>query len=129
MQKIFKPIDNAPLIIFRIFFGLLLALESFGAIATGWVRKVFIEPEFTFSHIGFEWLQPLPGNGMYFYFICMGLLGLLVMLGYKYRISLALFSVMWLDVYLMQKYSYNNHYYLLFLVCLIMLVLPANKYA
>ena len=129
MQKIFKPIDNAPLIIFRIFFGLLLALESFGAIVTGWVKNVFIKPEFTFSHIGFEWLQPLPGNGMYFYFVCMGLLGLLVMLGYKYRISLALFSVMWLGVYLMQKSSYNNHYYLLFLVCLIMLVLPANKYA
>lgn len=126
---LFKPIDNAPLIVFRIFFGLLLAIESFGAIATGWVKRVFIEPAFTFSHIGLEWLQPLPGNGMYFYFATMGICGLLIMLGFYYRLSLALFTILWASVYLMQKSSYNNHYYLLLLVCLIMLFLPANKYA
>ena len=125
----FKRIDNSPLIIFRIFFGLLLALESFGAIATGWVKRVFIEPEFTFSHIGLEWLQPLPGNGMYFYYIIMGFLGLMVMLGYKYRWSLLAFTILWSGVYFMQKSNYNNHYYLLILISIIMLVLPANKYA
>ena len=127
--QLYKPIDNAPLIIFRIFFGLLLALESFGAIATGWVKRVFIEPEFTFSHIGLEWLQPLPGNGMYFYYIIMGFLGLMVMLGYKYRWSLLAFTILWSGVYFMQKSNYNNHYYLLILISIIMLVLPANKYA
>ena len=125
----FKRIDNSPLIIFRIFFGLLLALESFGAIATGWVKRVFIEPEFTFSHIGLEWLQPLPGNGMYLYYIFMGVLGLMVMLGYKYRWSLLAFTILWSGVYFMQKSNYNNHYYLLILISIIMLVLPANKYA
>ena len=127
--QFFKPIDNAPLIIFRIFFGLLLALESFGAILTGWVKRVFVEPEFTFSHIGFEWLQPLPGNGMYFYYILMGFLGIAIMLGYRYRLTLAAFTLLWTGVYLMQKTSYNNHYYLLILICIIMLVLPANQYA
>ncbi|RZJ98944.1 MAG: hypothetical protein EOO46_23305, partial [Flavobacterium sp.] len=53
----------------------------------------------------------------------------LVMLGYKYRFSLGLFTFLWTGVYLMQKTSYNNHYYLLILVCLIMLFLPANRYA
>ena len=127
--ELFKPIDNAPLIIFRIFFGLLLAAESFGAILSGWVKRVFIDPEFTFSHIGLEWLQPLPGNGMYYYYIVMGFLGVLIMLGYRYRLSLFAFTVLFLGVYLMQKSSYNNHYYLLILICLIMLFLPANKYA
>lgn len=129
MKKLFQPIDNAPLIIFRIFLGFLLAAETFGAILTGWVKRVLIDPEFTFSHIGMEWLQPLPGYGMYFYFCLMGICGILVMLGYKYRFSLGLFTILWTGVYLMQKTSYNNHYYLLILVCLIMLFLPANKYA
>lgn len=129
LKKLFQPIDNAPLIIFRIFLGFLLATETFGAILTGWVKRVLIEPEFTFSHIGFEWLQPLPGYGMYFYFALMGVCGILVMLGYRYRLSLGLFTLLWTGVYLMQKTSYNNHYYLLILVCLIMLFLPANKYA
>ena len=127
--ELFKPIDNAPLIAFRIFFGLLLAAESFGAILSGWVKRVFIDPEFTFSHIGLEWLQPLPGNGMYYYYTVMGFLGVLIMLGYRYRLSLFAFTVLFLGVYLMQKSSYNNHYYLLILICLMMLFLPAHKYA
>jgi hypothetical protein len=128
-QRLFAPIDNAPLILFRIFLGFLLAAETFGAIATGWVKSNFITPKFTFSFIGMEWLQPLPGSGMYYYFIVMGLLGLLVMVGYKYRFSMAAFSVLWAGVYFMQKTSYNNHYYLLLLVCIMMLFLPAHRYA
>ena len=86
-KKLFTQTDNAPLIIFRIFFGFLLACEAYGAILTGWVKENFIEVQFTFSHIGLDWLQPLPGNGMYFYFALMGTFGLLVMLGYKYRFT------------------------------------------
>jgi len=126
---LFKQIDNAPLIVFRIIFGLLLFLESVGAIFTGWIKRTLIEPDFTFTFIGFEWLQPLPGNWMYTYYAIMGVFGLLVMLGYKYRWSLSFFTLMWTAVYLMQKASYNNHYYLLIIICLIMLVLPAHRYA
>ncbi|MXN91361.1 hypothetical protein GR160_08975 [Flavobacterium sp. Sd200] len=129
INRLLKETDNAPLIIFRIFLGFLLACETFGAIMTGWVKSNFIIPKFTFSHIGMEWLQPLPGNGMYFYFALMGLLGLMVMAGYKYRFSMGLFTLLWAGVYFMQKTSYNNHYYLLVLVCLMMTFLPANRYA
>jgi len=127
-RKLFLQIDNAPLILFRIFFGLLLALETFGAIFTGWIKNNFITPKFTFSYIGLEWLQPLPGNGMYYYFAVMGILGLLVMIGYKYRLSIGLFTLLWAGVYFMQKSSYNNHYYLLLLIALIMFFLPANRF-
>ena len=125
---LFKQIDNSALIVFRIIFGLLCFLESVGAIFTGWVKKTLVEPQFTFNFIGFEWLQPLPGNGMYFYYAIMGLFGLLVMLGYRYRISIIAFTLMWSSTYLMQKSSYNNHYYLLMLLSGIMVFQPANKY-
>lgn len=127
--QLFKPIDNAPLILFRILFGFIIAVESFGAIATGWVQRVFIDPEFTFSHIGLEWLQPLPGNGMYFYYAVMGIMGVFVLLGFKYRWSLLVFTILWSGVYFMQKSSYNNHYYLLLLISSMMLFLPAHRYA
>ena len=126
---LFKQIDNSSLIVFRIIFGLLCFLESVGAIFTGWVRRTLIDPEFTFSFIGFEWLQPLPGNGMYVYYIIMGTFGLFIMLGYKYRFSAIMFTVMWMGTYLMQKTSYNNHYYLLIFLSAIMAILPANRYA
>jgi vitamin K-dependent gamma-carboxylase len=125
---LFKEVDNAPLIVFRVIFGLLIFLESIGAIFTGWIKRTLVTPEFTFNFIGLEWLQPLPGNGMYFYYAFMGICGFLVMLGYRYRLSLSVFTVMWTATYLMQKASYNNHYYLLILVCAMMLLLPANRY-
>ena len=126
---LFKHIDNSALIVFRIIFGLLCFLESVGAIFTGWVRRTLIEPEFTFSFIGFEWLQPLPGNWMYVYYVIMGICGLLIMVGYKYRISIITFTMLWASTYFMQKASYNNHYYLLILLSIIMALQPANAYA
>lgn len=126
---LFRQIDNTSLIVFRIIFGLLCFLESFGAILTGWVKRNFIEPDFTFTFIGFEWLQPLPGNWMYVYYAIMSFLGLLIMLGYKYKFSAFSFAIMWTAAYLMQKTSYNNHYYLLFILSFIMAFLPAHRYA
>lgn len=125
---LFKQIDNSSLIVFRILFGLLIFLESVGAIFTGWIKRTLIDPEYTFTVIGFEWLQPLPGNGMYFYYLLMGVLGLFVMLGYKYRWSMLGFTLLWTATYLMQKASYNNHYYLLILISAFMCMVPANRY-
>ncbi|CAM3823738.1 HTTM domain-containing protein [Flavobacterium cucumis] len=127
-QILFKRIDNSPLIIFRIFFGFLVACESFGAIFTGWVKRVFIDPQFTFSFIGLEWLQPLPGLGMYLYFVLMGFLGISIMLGYRYRFAIISYTLLWAGVYFMQKSSYNNHYYLLLIISFYMIFLPANQY-
>jgi hypothetical protein len=125
---LYTKIDNSSLIVFRVIFGLLIFFESIGAIFTGWVRETLVGPQFTFNFIGLDFLQPLPGNGMYYYFAIMGLFGFFVMIGYRYRWSISVFTLMWAGVYFMQKASYNNHYYLLLLLCLIMMVLPANSY-
>lgn len=129
MKFLFKAIDNSPLVVFRIFFGFLVACESFGAILTGWVKRILIDPEVTFSFIGFEWLKPLPGFGMYFYFLAMGVFGLAIMLGYRYRIAIISYTLLWAGVYFMQKTAYNNHYYLLLLISFLLIFLPANSYA
>lgn len=120
-------VDNSPLIVFRMFFGFLCAAESFGAIMTGWVHETFIEPKFTFTFIGFEWLNALHGEGMYLYFAVMGVAGILIMLGLFYRGAMFTFFIMWSGVYLAQKSHYNNHYYLLMVMSFIMFLMPAHK--
>lgn len=120
-------VDNSSLVLFRILFGFLAAAETFGAIFTGWVDRTLIQPKMTFTFIDFEWLQPLEGNGMIFYFIVMGIAALMIMLGLFYRFSTFLFFIMWTGVYLMQKSEYNNHYYLLVLLSAAMVIMPANK--
>jgi vitamin K-dependent gamma-carboxylase len=119
-------IDNSGLVIFRILLGLLIIGESFGAILLGWVEAVFIQSKFTFNFIGFDFLQFLHGENMYSYFFVMGILGLLITFGLFYKFAMVAFTFMWTTVYLIQKESYNNHYYFLILICIIMIFLPAN---
>ena len=126
---LFKHIDNSALIVFRMLFGALIFLESIGAVLTGWIRRTLVEPEFTFNFIGFDFLQVIQGEWMYAHYIIMGICGLFVMVGYKYRMSMLTFSVLWAATYLMQKSSYNNHYYFLMVLSTVMVILPAHKYA
>lgn len=124
---LFQQIDNTSLVLFRVLFGLLITLEAWGAIATGWVTRVLVEPKFTFNFIGFDFLQYLQGPYMYVHFFIMGVFGIGVMLGYKYKWSILGYTIFWVCAYFMQKSSYNNHYYLLLLLCFIMYLLPAHK--
>lgn len=128
VHRLFQPVDNSPLIVFRIVFGCLLFFHCSSFILSGKLFENFIQPPFTFTYIGFEFLQPLPGNGMYYYFWLMAALGLMIMLGAWYRLAMAGFTILWTLVYLMQKSNYNNHYYLILLLCLLMCFLPANRY-
>ncbi|WP_042269520.1 HTTM domain-containing protein [Nonlabens sp. Asnod3-H03] len=124
---LFRQVDNSALVLFRMFFGFLLACEAFGHIALGAVDKHFLQPKFTFTFIGFEFLEPLPAPLMYGLFVMMGIAGLLVMVGFKYRTAMIFYAIAWTYVYLLQKTSYNNHYYLLMLLNYIMIFLPAHR--
>jgi hypothetical protein len=123
---LFAPVDNAPLIAFRIAFGLLTWIESFGAILTGWVGDVFVSPVYTFPHVGFGWLAAFHGPAVYAHYALMSVPAFLVMVGAFYRVSIVLFTAMWAVTYFAQTTAYNNHYYLLLLLGILMSFLPAN---
>ncbi|MFT5725318.1 MAG: vitamin K-dependent gamma-carboxylase [Bacteroidia bacterium] len=126
-QALYRPIDHVQITIWRILFGLVLVFECFGSNLVGWTNEVFVSPpEFTFSFIGFEWLQPLPGNGMYYYFFVMGIIAIAITIGWRYRLMMALFTVGWAGLYFMHKTSYNNHHYLMLLLCIMMCFTPAH---
>lgn len=124
---LFQPVDNSQLILFRIIFGFLITCEAWGAILTGWVHRALMEPKMTFPFFDCDFLSPLPGNGMIYYFIVMGVFGLMVMLGFKYRLAAISYALMWSGVYFMQKTNYNNHYYLMVLLTWLFTLLPANE--
>lgn len=125
---LFKQKDIAPLVVFRIGIGLLMAAEGFGAILTGWVSDVFVEPAFTFNFIGFDFLQVIVGPQAYLIYFLLGVFGLLVALGWYYRLAVFCYLILWSSVYFAQKSAYNNHYYLLILVVFLLLWVPANRY-
>lgn len=125
--QLFRPMNNSSLVFFRMAFGLLMAAHMLMMICNGQLSRNFIEPPFTFSFIGFEWLQPLPGQGMYIYAWLMTGLSVLVAAGAWYRWSSFLLAAMWTAMYLMQKADYNNHYFLMLLLCWFMCIVPANR--
>ena len=127
-KKLLQPVDNSALIIFRIAFGCLLFYQFLYALLNGDIYRNFIQPPFTFNYIGFDFLQPLPGTGMYFYVGLMVLLAFMIIVGAWYRFAMTCFALLWTALYLMQKAGYNNHYYLIVLLCWIMVFLPANRY-
>ncbi|WP_068595454.1 HTTM domain-containing protein [Vaginella massiliensis] len=124
----YRKVDNSTLILFRIFFGIFIMFECWGAIFTGWVNTNFVEPQLNFSFIGFEWTHVFLGQGMVTLYGVMGFLGLLIATGTLYRVSSIAFALLWMLTYLMQKTSYNNHYYLFMLVSWAMAFMPAHRF-
>ncbi len=125
---LYRPIDAAPLAVFRILMGLLMAAEGFGAIMTGWVGNNFVNVPFTFNFIGFEFLQVLNGPQAYAVYTLLGIAGLAIAAGYRYRLAASVYLLLWAAVYFGQKTSYNNHYYLLLLLCILFIIVPMNVY-
>lgn len=124
---LFKKINIAPLVIFRIAFGTLMFISILRFIFKGWVNTMYIMPKMFFPYYGFEWVKPLPAWGMYMVFGIMLLSSLFILLGFLYRYSAVIFFLLFTYVELIDKTNYLNHYYFVSLVSFLMIFIPAGK--
>lgn len=128
MEAAGRPVSIAPLVTFRMVFGLLMLLSILRFWWRGWVTSVYVLPDFHFTYWGFEWVQPLGGIGMHLLFGCMALSALLLAIGLWYRIAALLFFLSFTYVELIDLTTYLNHYYFISLIAFIMIWLPANRH-
>lgn len=119
--------NAAPLAVFRALFGILMLWSIIRFAANGWISKLYIEPDFHFSYLGFEWVQPL-GEWTYLIFIICGLSSMFITIGFKYRISIITFFLSFTYIELMDKTTYLNHYYFISILSFLMIFLPAHAY-
>lgn len=126
-QQLTKQLPNASLAFFRIAFGAIMFWEVCRYFHYGWIRQYYIKPDFFFNYWGFEWLHPWAGNGMYLHFMVLGILALMIMLGFLYRIVTVLFFLGFTYVFLLDQSNYLNHFYLISLVSFLMIFIPANR--
>ena len=126
LKKLFQPIDIAPLIFFRVVVGFLITLELTGEVVTDY-NSDFFHPEFHFSYIFFEWLEPWPPFWMHLHFLFNILMGIFVTIGLFYRFSAILLFLGTSSAFLMEKSVYINHTYLYCLTAFLMIFLPANR--
>lgn len=123
-KNLFAPVDVSSIVFFRILFGLLMLIDVF--LYYDKIDRYWIIPKFHFYYWPFDFLSPLPGNGMYFLFILMGILSVFIIVGFFYRISMSLFFLSFSYMFLLEQTRYLNHFYLIILASFIMIFIPAN---
>lgn len=123
-----RPVSIAPLVTFRMAFGLVMLFSTIRYLSKGWVHTQLVAPKVHFSYYGFEWVKPLPGTGMYWVFSIMILACIGITLGWYYRLFASLFFLCFTYVELIDITYYLNHYYFVSMVALLMVFVPANRY-
>ena len=126
-NRLTAPIDAASLVFFRIGFGAIMAWEAWRFLSDGVVDRHFIAPDFYFKYLGFGWVEPWPGSWMYVHFYALGALALFIAVGFLYRLSATLFALGYTYIFLIDQTLYQNHYYLICLVSLLMIFVPAHR--
>jgi hypothetical protein len=93
----------------------------------GWIKRYYIDPQFFFTYYGFDWIQPWPGDGMYWHFYLMGALAICIAIGFAYRLVMPLFFLAFTYVFLLDQTNYLNHFYLISLISLLLCFVPAHR--
>lgn len=123
-----QSVSIAPLVVFRIAFGLVMLLSTLRYMYMGWIENQLVDPLLHFAYYGFDWVQPLGKTGMYAVFILMAISCLSIALGLFYRFFTILFFFLFTYVELIDITYYLNHYYFINIVSFLMIIVPANRY-
>ena len=126
-QKVQEPTDVASLVMLRIVFGLLMLIDIVRYFHIGWVSEIYAKPEFHFQYEWFWWLVPLPEDFMYLLFVILGIFSILITLGLFYRLASTLFFLGYTYIFLLERTTYNNHYYLICLISFFLALAPLHK--
>jgi hypothetical protein len=121
------PVDISFLVLFRIVFSAAMLWTAAELWAHDTIAADYLRPPFHFSYHGFSWVKPWPDSGMYVHVAALGVLAICVGVGFLYRLSATLLFLGFTYIFLLEKALYLNHYYLMCLLCFVMIFLPAHR--
>jgi hypothetical protein len=126
-RPLLAPVDIASLVCFRVLFGLLMCWKIWEFHLGGGVESSYVLPKFHFTYLGFGWIRPWPAPWMHVHFAVLGVLSLCLLSGLFYRLSATLFFLGVTYVFLLEQTYYLNHEYLICLISLILIFVPAHR--
>jgi len=125
---LYRPIDIAPLVFFRMVFGVLGFMDVIGVWAYYHMYKDSFNPNnLQIKYYGFEWVQTIPDPWLSIAFWLIAIAGLCVALGKWYRLSATIFALGFSYIFFLEKCHYLNHGYLFCVLSYLMIFLPANR--
>ncbi|NUN48185.1 MAG: HTTM domain-containing protein [Candidatus Brocadiae bacterium] len=124
-----QPVDGASVALMRFAFGALMVWDGYRYLSNGWVLNYWIRPSHFFHYDGFSWVRPWPGQGMYWHFGFLIAAAAAMALGAAWRLSAAVFAVLFGMVFLFDQANYLNHFYLITLLGFAWIFIPAHTTA
>jgi vitamin K-dependent gamma-carboxylase len=124
---LYQPMDIAGLAVVRMLFGAIIMWESFRYLDLARLVAKFPAAEMTFKFVYFEWVKDLSPAGMQWVFLVYGIAGLLIFVGYFYRLAAitAFFCISY--IFLSDATNYLNHFYLIIIFSGMMVFIPAHQ--
>ena len=126
-DRLFDPIDIASIAVFRISFGLLLLYDALHLLRQRLDKAYYIDPPYHFAFFGFDFIRPLPGDGMYVLFGVLAICAALIAVGLFYRLAMTVFFVGFAYIFLIDQARYLNHFYFVGLLAFLMIFVPASR--
>ncbi|MDP3929059.1 MAG: HTTM domain-containing protein [Bacteroidota bacterium] len=125
---LFEPKSIAPLVVFRIIFGLATFISTARFLYLGWVDLHFVNTQVQFKYFGFEWVQLATASIMYAIHYLMLAASLGIVFGAFYRVSAIMFFISFTYCELIDITYYLNHYYFVSLIAFLLIWMPANAH-
>jgi vitamin K-dependent gamma-carboxylase len=121
-----EPVDPASFTVFRVAFGVLLAVEAFRYLWNDWIAGHLLAPAHHFAYPGLAWVRPLGPEAMTGVLVALAAGGLAVAAGLLRRPVAAALAVGWAWLLAIDATLYLNHHYLVVVVCIWLALIPSR---
>lgn len=118
----------APLVVFRILFGLVTLFSTIRFVTLGWIEDQYLSSSMNFTYYGFSWISIPDSSVLYVLFCIMAISSIGVILGLFYRISIVTFFLTFTFIELLDVSYYLNHYYFVSISSFLLILVPAHRF-
>jgi vitamin K-dependent gamma-carboxylase len=127
-SKMLEEVNPSSLGLFRILIGFILFIQTVSFMSDDFVTKNFVDSNIRFKFSNFEFLEPLSEQGMNLLLFAMMIASIFIMLGRFFKIATAFFGLAFTYLWLLDKSYFNNHYYFISLLVLLLFISNADAW-
>jgi hypothetical protein len=127
VERLFAPVDIASTALFRIAFGALMLWHVLQYLVGGRLQRAYVTPIVLFKYPGFEWVERASPAVLTVIFAAMAVAALCIAVGLAYRVACAVFFLGHTYMLFLDAAQYQNHLYLICLVALLLIAIPAHR--